>query len=743
MTALSLQVGAKSLISIGIGLGDIAALVQHGRTFGNWLRTGQNDQELFETISEDYGVVLKRRGLLDTILMENRWAHQLHLIHHGHVVHDSAKSRREGDKHLGNFSWFMVVLVTVLDVCLTSMETRDLLVQTFVRLLHRDDSQDLTESLQMQLQTNIESWRSVGSVRGMVPILSASIKNSRAALVGTTAIPLLARGENVELCELLHWLMAGETSHYRVISATVYSLAEGLSCAGIQIELGVSEQLLDGPITIQYAGQVGGMREFFNIMESDLNFRTNPTENNLVPPQRVSYLCGRPFQIIDTFPRPSSVKEHMARYWFRGAEAAEQVKIIATAPLKILGIIYAVACHDECTSSWDTTLSLWSEEHFPVESEILMRALSNLMGEAPRELKKWLCHCVNVGGQLDDLQVNFSEQQIDLFLYYQSLVFGYWYKLVEPWVSMEFVKEEIYFYGVWGFRDIYLLDMLRKLAKKFRCKVCYDEGPGREDLLRVLSVMFAGRHTYKPPKSANKLESGHGLMAILDNISVVSLSLLKPSDSSNDVARFAIVPLPVIGLLPNQNGELWAGKADGIQFRSCQRPSSQLVRMLPRKDWSIHAKMSTTDGRLSKVVMVARCGGVVVGTFNPSEADGALIRARANHCGNWGARMALASRINARRQPTPSDLPPETPLSTFDASEDQFQAGVICRPYGHGQLVIVHSHGCPAMRYAAAGFYAHESHITLTEQSLEESIKAIKEQFTQPVARYLSGIIID
>ena len=84
--ALSVQAGAQSLLQVGIGLGDIAALVQHGRTFGNWLRAKLNDSEFFETTSEDYGVLLKRRGLVDATLMETRWSHYLHLVHSGNII---------------------------------------------------------------------------------------------------------------------------------------------------------------------------------------------------------------------------------------------------------------------------------------------------------------------------------------------------------------------------------------------------------------------------------------------------------------------------------------------------------------------------------------------------------------------------------------------------------------------------------------------------------------------------------
>ena len=348
--ALSIQAGAQSLVQIGIGLGDIAALVQHGRTFGNWLRAKLNDSELFETISEDYGVLLKRRGLVDATLMETRWSHQLHLVHGGHIVNVNAKSEKSNDGHLEQFSWLMVAVAAVLEVCLPSNDMRDLLIDVFVALLHRDDGQDVTESMQMQLQTNIESWKSVAKVRGMTPCLSDAIKNCRANLVGTNAIPPLTHAERQELRDFLQWLMEGKTSRFRVVSATIYSLGEALHCAGIQLELGEPEQTIEGQVAIYYAGEAGDPRDFFHIVESDLEFLSSDRKTFKVPPQRVSYLSGKPSQVIETFPRPITVKNRMAEFWTMGERAGERVKLRAVAPLRSLGIIYEVADYDECTS---------------------------------------------------------------------------------------------------------------------------------------------------------------------------------------------------------------------------------------------------------------------------------------------------------------------------------------------------------------------------------------------------------
>lgn len=78
-----MQLGAHSLIQLGVGISDIAALVRHGR---NWLKTRQYDHELFESIAEVYGEVLRRRGLVDVTFMEHVWAARYNFVYHGETV---------------------------------------------------------------------------------------------------------------------------------------------------------------------------------------------------------------------------------------------------------------------------------------------------------------------------------------------------------------------------------------------------------------------------------------------------------------------------------------------------------------------------------------------------------------------------------------------------------------------------------------------------------------------------------
>ena len=133
---------------------------------------------------------------------------------------------------------------------------------------------------------------------------------------------------------------------------------------------------------------------------------------------------------------------------------------------------------------------------------------------------------------------------------------------------MEYVQNEIYFYGIRGYRDKYLLVILRTAATKFpwALKRPY-EGFSREEMLQVLAVMFACRSKHEAGRPRKeKLISSHSMTALIDKISIVSMSLLKVSENGQQQSRFALVSLPIINVLPDHSGELWTGDTAEIQF---------------------------------------------------------------------------------------------------------------------------------------------------------------------------------
>lgn len=61
--------GARSSLSPGVALGDIAIAIEYGRHVGNWLRTKSLHQKLFGTIGDVWSNVFERSGFIDSTAM--------------------------------------------------------------------------------------------------------------------------------------------------------------------------------------------------------------------------------------------------------------------------------------------------------------------------------------------------------------------------------------------------------------------------------------------------------------------------------------------------------------------------------------------------------------------------------------------------------------------------------------------------------------------------------------------------
>ena len=68
--AISITTGVHGLMQLGVSVSDIALLFDQGKKFGNFVRAGQNDNDLFDILNEDREALLQRRGLVDTSQME-------------------------------------------------------------------------------------------------------------------------------------------------------------------------------------------------------------------------------------------------------------------------------------------------------------------------------------------------------------------------------------------------------------------------------------------------------------------------------------------------------------------------------------------------------------------------------------------------------------------------------------------------------------------------------------------------
>jgi hypothetical protein len=83
--AVSIVAGTNGLIQLGLSISDLALLIDQGKKIGNFVRAGQNDNDLFDVLDEEREDLLKRSGLVDAREMEKRWP-MMKFVHQGMIV---------------------------------------------------------------------------------------------------------------------------------------------------------------------------------------------------------------------------------------------------------------------------------------------------------------------------------------------------------------------------------------------------------------------------------------------------------------------------------------------------------------------------------------------------------------------------------------------------------------------------------------------------------------------------------
>ena len=684
--SLQITAGAKSLLSFGVSLGDLAAVFRHGNTVGNWLRAAGLEAELFESILEDQGALLRRRGLINVVQMKKRWS-QLDFIYEGNIRSSLTESNVQEGQDLTEFSWLMVAVVNALDITLPASTIKSLLTEVFTTILEGDEA--MRESLRIQLPNNIEAWRSVGVVRGMVIATSTSIRKTLEHLVGKNAIPQLNRAEEEEMKDFLVWLMADQGHDFSLVSATVFSIAESMRKSGVHLGTNGERRYESEPI-VRYVHNPGPIDTFQHPVEMEDPFQAR--KGLRIRAQQVSFPMNYPNYMIDAMTLERPILNEVEMFWTMGRKAAEMVKLIPTPEPKLpfgpeSDVYYVLDVKDPTRNKFAGMLSMIADHGFPVATHSILLALEKLTQGLESNRLQWLhAHTAREYLQRETGKPSRNPEDMELWVKYQALVFGFYYALLEPLVSFEYVQQDAYFRGLWGYGSTTFLG----ICAHFAWTVQDSRSISRTQILYMLATMYDGR-----PKPYSPNTSSTGLIGILGTVSVLALPLLCTTDIPEKIARFAVVTLPVIDLMSDSR-ELYSRQYQSIDFiRAAVSPPRQITPREPKKTWSVHAKLGKLFGEESNdVMMAARCDGKLVGWFGPLAADFTF----------------LSSCYQNPRNVEESGSEDDSIFNGHEILDEHWQNDQVLRPVQEdfdGQFCIVHSRGSAALRYAAAGFFGN------------------------------------
>ncbi|KAH6977645.1 hypothetical protein EDB80DRAFT_738182 [Ilyonectria destructans] len=401
----------------------------------------------------------------------------------------------------------------------------------------------------------------------------------------------------------------------------------------------------------------------------------------------VSYPAGKPESMVQATRASRATINQMKHMWMLGGRAAEKMPLVAAAefPYSIeQEVHYSLGGDgDPEIEDFEPYLAALAAKALPRSSQSILSAIEDLTkGLTPQQIE-FLETIVS----LDNLKTKHemlvpTEDDKNLWLCYQALIFGFYYKLLEPLICDDFVTgETTYYSGLWGDGSTTFLTMCSQFGQELRRR----RKVGRTHVLYMLATMYGGRNKMYFPGT-----SRINLVGILGSISIVTLPLLRTSDEPQELARFGLLNLPVVQLLPNEDGELYAGSGSGISFVS----TNEIRNIRPRgtnKQWSVHSSMGKAfrDGG-SGVVMAARCEGRLVGWFSPVAADAMFLSVA--YC----QKKHSDGHVDQGK------------VYGFETTDEDWKQGVARRPLvvvPGASTGVVQSKGCPALRYAAAGFY--------------------------------------
>jgi hypothetical protein len=381
MTSLGLALGPKSLFQLGVSLTDIALLIDLGRKFGNFLRVSNNEKSLLEALNEDSEALLRRRGLIAPVMMQSRWPY-MSFVYEGESKASSEKNKGVQEE-LSTFSWLMVVIVTALDLCMTSIRVQDLLVDVLATVLDR--RRDAEESLRIMLPTSIESWRSAGRVRRMDITIRKEYTSTRSQHTEEKTIPQLNLQEEVEMKGFLLWLIGAEERVFTASSVDIYAFATSIAAAGMYLNTKEAQRHDPQPF-VDY------------IHDSSLALFVTQLSGTNKPyffggAQQVSYQFGKPEDMIQSIRTHRDVLNSMGSLWESGSQAATRFFLTTSSTLPFSqhsDIYYNVHGEDRSSFSFSSEIMRLQENAFPVSSFGVSRALESITKGMGPDHVRWL-----------------------------------------------------------------------------------------------------------------------------------------------------------------------------------------------------------------------------------------------------------------------------------------------------------------------------------------------------------------
>ncbi|MCJ1438152.1 hypothetical protein MMC27_007539 [Xylographa pallens] len=705
---MSVQVttGFSQLVSLGIGAGDVATMINLGHRVGNWWTADSGDREFLDLLDEDEMSLIHRRGLIDLPRFNKKWSNAIRLLVNGkpQVYKD-----REARPILGPFTRFtaiMVSMIAALDAFCSLKVTKEVVKSVIKGLLCTTEyGEDLMAS---RLNNRINAWRSAACVRG----LSIAAKKTRDNLIMKELIldGFMPYGEARDMAQFLLWLLTENSETYSTSSSDIAGVATSLSELGIDVlnVHGLGDDSLGSSCTLIYSSEayLHGNRLDGAVEYRMLIYREQSTTISLLNPE----------ESFSKFPIKLAVANRCRQAWTAGRNAAKHVSFTVLIPERGSSSKDIEYCFLDCGSQVarvETEISALVDINAPITNQESCDGLAVCLQRESKSTLLWLQEqtadpMTKIKDHVDNL--DFSDSiRIDAFTVFQAFFTGFYYtvflELVDT-TSLEIPTVD----GRWGYRSSELLVVLRQYLHTASRRG--DLRFRRADVIAILSRMLLSYPILENPDTRYKGR----YLGVVAKRALITNSLINPCLSPGDIGRFVLVDVDVGGVPTDSNGLIRPGLAEGLldgKRRLCSRMDEEIAIDLttihdkaPNLDMTLHIE-ADWDGDPETTLLCARYKGRRLGTLDPAVTDWAF--------------------CHGYIEPSNIPLQNQLPRVVFSSTVQNIVEGEILIPLEVDMPVVIQAYNRPFMRYAVVGFYWGWAPVLIATNCIHTAVKHAEE----------------
>jgi len=712
--SVQISTGVRSLVALGLGIGDVATIFTLGHRVGNWITASSGDVDFLALLDQDEMTFLTRRGTMDMAQFNKRWGKAMHLLINGKPQTLYGEKAEKAMGHFSRFTAAMVCITTALDGFAAPQTVKMVLTRVLKDLLRTTEYGE--EVLASQISGRLNSWRSAGMVRG----LSSESRALRGDLLRKKVIVdgLMPAGEASEMAEFLTWLLAGDSEEYVTNSSDVAGVATCLSKLGFTILSirGLGDDSYETSCTLNYTPASFLHNKNQRLKDGSERLRRAPSS---------TISLAQLHESLTLFPIDPQTANKCRSAWNAGSRAAKYVDVqngIPTVEYAALGgdFQYWIVDNGDDVGRVNTEIHDLVEAHaLAVNQQLCDAAASVLGGEAEKDLQ-WLNDQTTGRVSPQNHISNHSMTDyslIKLFTRFQAFFMGYYYDIFLRLVDTSSLQVQSVD-GNWGFRSVDLLTYIRqqvllKSRKRQREPKTSSSNNApqwqvlfRQEVLEILSrlllsydvtISALGRHSW--------------CLGVVSKRALLVKSLVSPCHTPKDIGSFILLDVDVGGVPTDNEGLIRPGIAEGLLMEVVEKPAGRKIELRgPEEDLTKHIE-ADWSGNPETALLCIRYKGRRLATINPNIAD-------AHFC------MAYVDPIE---EPKPQSIE-----NALECGIQDFVDGRTVLSSDYDIPVVVQSYGNPIMRYAAVGLYK-KGNLKLASNCVHAALAASSAHITSTV----------